>query len=60
MLKQDIYTIYDAKSDMTIIFEDNYKEETREVVSTEIKGFYYGKPTEENTKQYHNKLKAIF
>ena len=40
--------------------EDVYKGNDEYLVSTEIKGFYYGNPDEENNRKYYGKLKANF
>ena len=38
--------------------EDTYK--NGEIVSTEVKGFYYGEPDEKATKDFYGKRKAKF
>lgn len=43
---------------MTFILEDTYENE--DVISVEVKGFYFGEPDEKLTKQYYGKVKADF
>lgn len=58
-LKNKIYTSYSSETDMTTIFEDKFSNDGS-VASTEVKGFYFGKPTEELTKQFYGKIKAEY
>lgn len=58
MDKKEVYTCYSPETDITFIMEDIYK--NNECISTEVKGFYYGETTEENTKEFYGKLKAEF
>lgn len=55
-MKTKIYTLYSNEGDMTFIMEDTYK--GNQLVSTEVKGFYYGEPKDEYTKEYYGELKA--
>ena len=47
----EIYTTYAPDTDITFIMEDVYNGD--ELVSTEIKGFYYGEPNTDDTKHYY-------
>lgn len=58
MEEKKIYTCYASKDDITFIMEDTYKD--GKVILTEVKGFYYGEPEEEATKQFYGDLKATF
>lgn len=58
-LTKKVYTTYLEKSDITIILEDTFGIDEN-LVSTEIKGFYYGKPNKEDVKKYYGHLKAEF
>lgn len=57
-MRTEIYTIYSKESDITFIMEDIYISET--LISTEVKGFYFGEPKDEYTKEYYGELKADF
>lgn len=60
-LIKKVYGEYLSSQDMTIIFEDVINKENGMLISTEIKGFYYGDPSIENIEQYqHGELKAKF
>ena len=54
-----IYTTYAEDTDTTFIMED-VCDNDGDLISTEVKGFYYGKPNEEDTKLFYGDLKAIF
>lgn len=51
--KSEIITSYNSEMDITVIFLDTGK-------AMEIKGFYYGKPNDVDTKEFNGKLKAEF
>lgn len=51
--KSNIETVYVPEKDMTIIFDETDN-------STEIIGFYYGSPDENETKKFIGKLKATY
>ena len=51
--KSEIITSYNSEMDTTVIFLDTNS-------AMEIKGFYYGKPNDADTKQFYGKLKAEF
>ena len=57
-MKKTVYTTYSDEAEMTFILEDIYDND--ECVATEIKGFYYGEPSDELTEEYYGKLKADF
>lgn len=46
-----VYTVYSNEGDMTFIMEE-------EGNRIEVKGFYFGEPDEELTKQYYGDLVA--
>lgn len=55
------WTAYNRENDVTTIFKSRYLDkEYHEVVCTELVGFYYGEPNEEDTKNYYGELKAIY
>jgi hypothetical protein len=53
-----IYTTYSTETDMTFILLDTLKD--NKVISTEVKGFYFGGEDSSKTKEYYGKLKADF
>lgn len=53
-----VYQGYSDELDITTIFEDTLIAD--EVVSTEIKGFYYGRPDNEGLESFYGKSKATF
>ena len=58
MKKKEIYACYARNDDITFIMEETYK--NGEVISTEVKGFYYGEPDEKANNDFYGKLKAKF
>ena len=56
-VKHTVYTVYAKDNDMTFIMEE---EEQDNRVKVTVKGFYYGEPNEDNTKQFYNDLTAEF
>jgi len=57
-MKKVVYTVYAKEDDLTFIMEDTYKDDV--VISKEVKGFYFGEPQEEFTKDYYGEIKADF
>ena len=57
--KSNIETVYVPEKDMTIIFEET-TDDNDNPASTEIKGFYYGSPSDDETKKFTGKLKATY
>ena len=57
-MRTEIYTTYAPDTDTTFILEDVWNGE--DLVSTEVKGFYYGAPNEDDTKEFYGGLKAEF
>lgn len=49
-MKKDIYVIYSKESDITFIMEDICLGDDE--IETHVRGFYYGNPSDENTKKY--------
>ena len=58
MEEKIIHTVYAQSDDLTFIMEDTYWD--GEIVSMEVKGFYFGKPDEEATKKFYEDYKAEF
>ena len=58
-MKKELYSVYAESADMTFVMEDTYNEKG-ELISTECKGFYYGEPTEEDTRFFNGKLKGTY
>ena len=58
--KKIVYMSYADSTDTTIIFEDIINTITKEYVSIEVKGFFFGSPSMEGLNEYYNKLKAEF
>lgn len=56
--KNEVYTAYAQNNDMTFIMQDTY--EGDEVKTTECIGWYYGAPSDEDTKTFSGKLKAEY
>ena len=53
-----VYTTYAEDSDITFIMEDCIIDDR--YVTTEVKGFYYGKPNKESTENFYGKLSAEY
>jgi hypothetical protein len=53
-----IYEIYSKGSDITFILEDTFL--NGELLTTELKGFYYGEPTKFDTQVFYGQLKADY
>ena len=58
-MKTTIHTAFDPHYDMSFIFRD-VENESGDLVSTEVIGFYFGEPSEELTAFYAGKLKAEY
>jgi hypothetical protein len=56
--RKEIYSVFSQEADMTFIMEDVWDGD--DVISTEVKGFYYGMPNEEFNKSFYNDLKAEY
>lgn len=52
-----VYGVYASNEDMTFIIEDTW--ENDKLISTEVKGFYFGKPNETCTETFYGNLKAV-
>lgn len=57
-MKEEIYTVYASNDDMTFIMKDTFDGE--EIKSTEVIGWYYGEPNDEETKYFSGKLKGEY
>lgn len=60
MEKVEVFTVYSERDDMTFIMEEVIETSTGDTLSTEVKGFYFGEPTEIGTKHFNGKLKATY
>ena len=58
MEEKKLESCYSPSYDITFIMEETYKD--GEIISSEVKGFYYGEPDEEATKEFNGKLKATY
>lgn len=56
---KDIYEAYASANDITFILEDTFDEDG-EIISTECVGWYYGEPSEDDTKRFYGKLKGEY
>ena len=56
-MNKTVYETYAPDADITFILEDTFKD--GEIISTEVKRFYFGKPSDEYTKQFYGKMKAV-
>ena len=58
--KKVIYMTYADSTDITFIMEDIIDIKTKEYVSMEVKGFFFGSPTVEGLNEFYEELKAEF
>lgn len=58
-MKKEVYGIYAAEHDITFVMEECFTD-NGEPISLEVKGFYYGEPTELDNKTFYGDLKADF
>ena len=58
MEEKKLESCYSPSYDITFIMEETYKD--GEIISSEVKGFYYGEPDEESTEYFNGKLKAEY
>jgi hypothetical protein len=58
-MKKELYSVYAKEHDITFVMEETTNEKG-ELTAAECVGFYYGEPTEEDTKFFKGKLKATF
>lgn len=58
-MKTTLEAIFVERSDITFLME-HVTDSKGEAVSTEVVGFYYGKPDEEGNKMYRGKTKAEY
>ena len=59
MKKKELFAVYARDYDITFIMEETTNK-AGDLISTECVGFYYGEPTEADTKYFKGKLKAKF
>lgn len=55
----EIRTVYSASEDITFILKETTNKDG-DPVSTELVGFYYGTPNEDDTEKYIGALKAEY
>ena len=58
-MQEEIYTAYAEDNDMTFILKDTLNDDGTPY-RTEVIGFYYGEPDEENTRQFMGDLIAEY
>lgn len=58
--KKVVYGCYSSEADTTFIMSDIIEKETGACISTEVTGFYFGKPEFEYTEKYQNRQKVEF
>jgi hypothetical protein len=58
-MRKEVYGIYTPDYDITFVMEEYFTDDG-EPVSLEVKGFYYGEPTELDNKTFYGDLKAEF
>jgi hypothetical protein len=58
-MKKELYSVYAKEDDITFVMEDTINENGK-ITAVECVGFYYGEPTEEDTRFFKGKLKADF
>lgn len=58
-MRKSVYGIYAPDHDITFVMEE-YLTDDGEFVSTEVKGFYFGEPTEIDNETFYGDLKAEF
>lgn len=56
---KEVYGIYAPDHDITFVMEKRFTDDG-EPVSLEVKGFYYGEPTENANRTFYGDLKADF
>lgn len=57
-IEKNIENVYCKSTDITFIMEHTYV--NNELKKIEVKGFYFGEPNEEDTKEFYNKISAKF
>ena len=57
-MKKDVYAVYAPSADISFIMCDEY--ENGELISTEVIGWYYGEPNEDDDCTYAGITKAEF
>ena len=59
MSNNEIYTAYAPHNDITFIMKDTH-DENGEPLTTEVVGWYYGEPNENNTRDFIGDLVAEY
>lgn len=57
---RDRRAVYAENEDMTFIVVDEIDDNTGEVLSTEVTGFYFGEPDDKYTEVFDGKSKACY
>lgn len=60
LVETSIFTVYSKEADITTIFKDTTRCSNGSMVSTEVIGFYFGAPNEEDTERFTGSLKATY
>lgn len=58
-MKTNVYGIYASSEDITFVMEEKFTDDG-EPYSLEVKGFYYGEPTDTDNKLFYGDLIAKF
>lgn len=58
-MRKSVYGIYAPDHDITFVMEEYFTDDG-EPVSLEVKGFYFGEPTEIDNETFYGDLKADF
>lgn len=57
---KDVYSVYSEEGDMTFIMEDIIDKTNESFISSEVKGFYFGRPSNKDDQYFYGKLKATY
>ena len=58
-MNEEIYTTYAPETDMTFIMKDTFNT-TGDILETQVVGWYYGEPNEEDTRGFYGWLAARY
>lgn len=56
----EVFTAYSEEHDITTIFKDTHRCANSTLVSTEVIGFYFGRPCDSDTETFSNSIKAMY
>ena len=60
MTVTEVFGAYNVDHDLTTIFKDTYRRANDTIVSTEVIGFYFGAPCEDDTEYHMGDLKVMY